>query len=294
VNRARQEIMGSRTLLTAKDGPVVVLTIDRPDAGNAINLELAAALRDAARDAIADPGCAALVLAANGRVFCAGGDLASIAGAGGAGGDLRELVLTLHEAMTLLRESRLVVVAAVAGAAAGAGFALALNADLVVAGESARFLAAYSAVGLTPDTGLTYLLPRVVGAHRATELALLGRTLDARTAREWGIVNEVVADSAVRDRAVELARTIANGPVPAVAETKRLLREGGTNSGADFRRQLDEEARMIVETATSDDARQRIGAFLARVTQPATQAATQPATQAATQAATEPAEGAAR
>src|SRR6201996_374872 len=262
-NHARQEIMGTRALLTAKDGPVVTLTIDRPDAGNAINLELAATLRDAVRDAIADPGCAALVIAASGRVFCSGGDLASIAGAADVRGHLRELALTLHEAMTLLRESRLVVVAAVTGAAAGAGFALALNADLVVAGESARFLAAYAAVGLTPDTGLSYLLPRAVGAHRATELALLGRTLDARTAREWGIVNEVVRDSAVTERAGELARTVASGPRPAVAETKRLLREGATGSGDGFRGQLDEEARVIVEAAMSDDARQRIQAFLA-------------------------------
>ena len=108
----------------------------------------------------------------------------------------------------------------------------------------------------------------MVGAHRATELALPGRTLDADTAQEWGIVHEVVADSAVRDRAVELARTVANGPVPAVAETKRLLRQGGTDSGADFRRQLDEEARVIVETLTSDDAQRRIRAFLDRTAQP--------------------------
>ena len=128
-------------------------------------------------------------------------------------------------------------------------------------------------MGLTPDTGLSYLLPRVVGAHRATELALLGRTLDAQTAREWGIVNEVVADSTVRDRAVELARTVANGPVPAVAETKRLLREGGTDPGADFRSQLDEEARVMVESVTSDDARRRIRAFLDRTAQPAARAA---------------------
>jgi 2-(1,2-epoxy-1,2-dihydrophenyl)acetyl-CoA isomerase len=260
-------------LLTAKDGAVVTLTLNRPDAGNAINLELAVALRDAVTDAIADPGCAALVIAASGRVFCAGGDLAGIAGADDVRGHLRELALTLHAAMARLRESRLVVVAAVAGAAAGAGFALALNADLVVAGESARFLAAYAAVGLTPDTGLSYLLPRVVGPRRATELALLGRTLDARTAREWGIVNEVVADSAVRERAGELARTVANGPRPAIAETKRLLREGATGPEAGFRGQLDEEARVIAETAMSDDARQRIRAFLAHAAGPAEQPA---------------------
>ena len=91
-------------LLMAKDGPVVILTIDRPAAGNAINLELATALRGAAKDAIADPGCAALVLAASGRVFCAGGDLASIVGAPDVQGHLRDVALTLHEAMALLRE----------------------------------------------------------------------------------------------------------------------------------------------------------------------------------------------
>jgi 2-(1,2-epoxy-1,2-dihydrophenyl)acetyl-CoA isomerase len=117
-NRARQETTVTRALLTAKDGPVVILTIDRPTAGNAINLEVATALRDAAKDAIGDPGCAALVLAASGRVFCAGGDLASIAGAADVRGHLGELALTLHKAMALLRESQLVVVAAVAGAAA--------------------------------------------------------------------------------------------------------------------------------------------------------------------------------
>ena len=258
-------------LLTATDGPVVTLTIDRPAAGNAINLELATAIRAAARDAIADPGCAAMVLAASGRVFCAGGDLASIAGAADVQGHLRELALTLHEAMALLRESRLVVVAAVAGAAAGAGFALALNADLVVAGQSARFLAAYSTVGLTPDTGMSYLLPRVVGAHRATELTLLGRALDARTAQEWGIVNEVVADAAVGSRAAELARIVANGPRPAIAETKRLLRAGATDpAGAadSFHRHLDEEARVIVEAAVSEDARERMRVFLERAGKP--------------------------
>jgi 2-(1,2-epoxy-1,2-dihydrophenyl)acetyl-CoA isomerase len=260
--------------LIGKDGPVVTLSIDRPVAGNAIDLELATAIRDAVRGAIADPGCAAIVLAATGHVFCAGGDLASIAGADDVQGHLRELALTLHEAMALLRESRLVVIAAVAGAAAGAGFALALNADIVVAGERARFLAAYSAVGLTPDTGMSYLLPRVVGAHRASELALLGRTLDARTAQEWGIVNEVVADSAVTARAQELARIVAAGPRPAVAETKRLLREGtAAEDGGDFRRHLNEEARVIVESAVSPDAQERIRAFLERAGKPAAEVA---------------------
>jgi len=277
--------MNTAPLLADWNGTVVTLTINRPAAGNAINLQLAVALRDAIREAIADPGCRAVVLAANGPVFCGGGDLASIADAADLQSHVRELALTLHSAMVLVRESQLVVVAAVAGAAAGAGFALALNADLVVAGESARFLAGYLGVGLTPDTGLSYLLPRVVGAHRATELALLGRSLDARTALEWGIANEVVADSDVTDRAQELAGTVAAGPSPAVAETKRLLREGaaggaeaasiGDSAGKawDFRRQLNEEARVIVEIVVSQDAQRRIHAFLERAGKPAVKAA---------------------
>ena len=205
--------MGITPLVMVKDGPVVILTINRPDAGNAINLQLAAALREAVSEAIADPGCAAIVIAASGRVFCAGGDLASIAGAADVRSQLREFALTLHEAMALLRESRMVVVAGVAGAAAGAGVACPQRRP---GGRGAERAVPRGVLDRRAHSGHGDLLsaPPMVGAHRAAELALLGRTLDAQTAQEWGIVNEVVADSAVSARAAELARTVAYGPRP--------------------------------------------------------------------------------
>src|SRR5690606_20642767 len=130
----------------------------------------------------------------------------------------------------ILSRSHLIVVAAVQGTCAGGGFSLVLNADLVVATEKAKFLAAYTAIGLSPDTGMSYLLPRVVGPRRAAEMFYLGKVVDGTTALGWGIVNELVEEDELAARAARIARAIAARPAPALRQTKRLLRAGDSRA----------------------------------------------------------------
>jgi 2-(1,2-epoxy-1,2-dihydrophenyl)acetyl-CoA isomerase len=153
------------------------------------------------------------------------------------------------------------VVAGVHGAVAGAGLALVLNADLVVAGESTKFVMAYTAIGLTPDCGVSYLLPRAIGQQRALELAVSGRVLNAEEARDWGLVTEVVDDDQVARRTAEVARALASGPARAFGETKRLIRSSWDVSRADNAK---DEADTIGRMVTSDDAESLIRQFLTR------------------------------
>lgn len=148
-------------VLLTRDGGVATITLNRPDQGNAIDMDLARALGAAARDCAGDPAVRCVVLAGNGRLFCAGGDIASFAAAGDrAGAFLHELASALHEAALVLARMDKPLLTLVHGPAAGAGLSLALLGDVVLAGEAAHFTAAYSGIGLTPDGGMSWLLPR--------------------------------------------------------------------------------------------------------------------------------------
>jgi len=147
----------------------------------------------------------------------------------------------MNEAMYLLATTRMIVIAVVNGVAAGAGFGIVLNADIAIAGPRAAFLTAYSKIGLTPDCGVSYLLPRVVGLGRALELSLTPRMLRATEALEWNIVCEVTAHDDLLPRAEQLATAVADGAAHALGETKRLLR--GDSEG--YERHLRDEVRTI-------------------------------------------------
>ncbi|MCU1415617.1 MAG: hypothetical protein JWN80_2957 [Microbacteriaceae bacterium] len=250
--------MAATVLEVRREGRVAWLTLSRSDAANSFNLELATAVRDRVAELIDDSRCSVVVFVGNSRFFSAGGDVADILSNDPPEPHLRRLADTLHEAMELLAESRLLVVAAVEGSAAGAGFALALNADVVVAATTARFLTAYVGVGLTPDTGMSYLLPRVVGERRARQLLLLGTVIDAEQALDWGIVTEVVPAEGLQSRTAEIAARLADGAQPALAETKRLLNASRTRS---FRDQLDDEAATITSMVNTRAAQARLRAF---------------------------------
>jgi 2-(1,2-epoxy-1,2-dihydrophenyl)acetyl-CoA isomerase len=243
-----------------RDGDVVTVTLNRPDAANAVDLETAHALHNAIEDAEAT-GALVMVLAARGKVFCAGGDVASIAGADDPAAHINALAGALHEALAAMSGSRVFVIAAIDGAAAGGGLGLALTADYLVATPRASFLTAYSGVGLTPDSGVSTLLVRSVGLHRAMALATSGRVLSAEEAREWGVVAEVVTseelEATVAARAQMFARTVG----PALGETKRLIRSAAETG---YMRQLADEQRTISTAAGTAHAQERIRAFLER------------------------------
>jgi 2-(1,2-epoxy-1,2-dihydrophenyl)acetyl-CoA isomerase len=236
------------------------IILDRPEDGNSIDLAAARAFEEDVKSAIRG-GRRVLVLSARGRVFCGGGDVRAMSGAADPAGYTRELADTLHRALLAIAESDLIFLCAVQGAAAGAGFGIVLNADYVVASQRATFVTAYLALGVTPDAGTSYLLPRVAGLRRSTELTLTGRRLDAATACEWGLGNEVVSDDALGGRVDEVARTFADAPLTAVSATKRLL---GLSWLPGYREHLAKEASSIAEHIRGAESRELQAAFLNR------------------------------
>jgi 2-(1,2-epoxy-1,2-dihydrophenyl)acetyl-CoA isomerase len=241
-----------------RDEALGCITLDRPDVSNALDLQAAEAFGAAVR-AASDDSVRAILLSGTGKRFCAGGDVASMADASDRAAYLLELATALEGHLRRLSELDKPIVAAVQGAVAGAGLAFVLNADLVVAAESTKFVMAYSGVGLTPDCGVSYLLPRAIGQQRALELALTGRVLTAPEARDWGLVTELAADGAAGTRGRELAKRLADEPTFALGQAKRLIRNSWRVSREDNAR---DEARTISQAVTTDDARQRIAAFV--------------------------------
>jgi len=239
---------------------VAHVTLNRPDAANALDLALAGDLRDAAQACERDPAVRAVLLAANGKMFCAGGDLKDFASAPeGIPAFVRKVADTFHEALLVLARMNAPVVAAVQGAAAGAGMSLACAADVAIAGESAKFTMAYTAAGLTPDGSSTWVLPRVIGQLRALELMLTNRRLSAAEAAEWNLINRVVPDADLAAEAEKLARTLAAGPTRAYGAVKKLLAASADN---DLATQLGLETDSIAAMAGTRDGEEGIRAFL--------------------------------
>lgn len=253
--------MTFRHLTLEYDGALARLTLNRPHQANALNLELAGELCAALAEAEVRPDCHVLVLQGAGRFFSAGGDVGAMAVAADQGGFLKELAGKLHEVMLGLAKSRLISIAAVDGPAAGAGLGLALNADFILASPKARFLAAYAGVGLTPDCGVSYLLPELAGPRRAAEMCLAGRTASHADALEWGLINETVPSEDLALRTQQLGEQLAAGAVAVLGPTKRLLR---ARSIAGYEAHLQEEAATIASMAGSADTRERIAAFAAK------------------------------
>jgi 2-(1,2-epoxy-1,2-dihydrophenyl)acetyl-CoA isomerase len=244
-----------------RDG-IAWLTLNRPQAGNAIDIPIAKELLAAAERCERDSAVRAVVITGAGKMFCAGGDLRSFGGAGDRIADvLTELTQVLHAAVARLARMRVPVIAAVNGAAAGAGMSLACAADLVIAAESAHFTMAYTAAGLTPDGSSTYFLPRLVGPMRARELMLTNRRLTAAEALAWGMITKVVPDAELRATTRALARALADGPTLAYGATKLLVLASALES---LEAQLDLEAREIVTISATRDSREGIAAFLAK------------------------------
>lgn len=242
-------------------GGVAHLELNRPSASNAVDLPTAHALERAIEQASADTAIRAVLVTGAGKRFCAGGDVASFVAADDRAAHLEELATALDAALQKLAALDVPTVAAVQGAVAGAGLAVMLSCDLIVAAASTRFVTAYAGIGLTPDCGLSYLLPRAVGHQRALELFLSGRVLTASEALERGLVTEVQDDSQARGRGEELARSLALGPTFALAQAKRLVRTGWEATRADVGR---EEAIVIARAVGEPEAARRIEAFLKR------------------------------
>jgi len=250
------------TVQIARDGAITRLTLNRPDKLNAFTGEMHAELRAGLTAANADAECRVVVLTGAGRAFSAGQDLAEIAGpdahAGDAGSRLEMLYNPLITLITTLDKP---VIAAVNGVAAGAGANVALACDLVVAARSASFLQAFARIGLVPDAGGTYALPRLIGSARARGLALLAEPLAAEKAEAWGLIWKAVDDDKFTAEVGRIAAQLATAATYGLALAKRALAASFDNTLA---RQLDLERELQRLAAASPDAREGIAAFLAK------------------------------
>jgi 2-(1,2-epoxy-1,2-dihydrophenyl)acetyl-CoA isomerase len=240
-------------------GSVALVTLNRPDSGNTLNLQMAMDLLAAAMTCARNAAVRAVVLTGAGSHFCFGGDLRAMASRDTAGDDyIRELTTYLHAAISHFMRMDAPVLAAVNGTAAGAGVGLVAMADLAVCGRSAKFNLAYTKAGLTPDAGTSFLLPRMVGVKRAMELLLLNRSLPASEALAWGLVNEVVADEQLLSRGLEVAEGLAQGACGAFGAAKRLV----AHSLGALESQMVLESETIAAHAMSAEGQEGIRAFL--------------------------------
>ncbi|HEU0207324.1 MAG TPA: enoyl-CoA hydratase/isomerase family protein [Pseudolysinimonas sp.] len=251
--------MTEPVVLFSLEGGVASITLNRPALGNAMSLEMMEALLQAVQDAEADPDCHVVLVRGAGRVFCGGGDLNGLARAADDVELKQQMVSALQNAMYAFSATRLVMIAVVGGAAAGAGLGLVLNCDIVLASTRASFHGAYLGIGLTPDAGVSYLLPAAIGSKRASAMVLTGAPLGAEDARAWGLVSEVLEPEQLDARADELAARLTAGPVQVLGAAKRLL---GASALAGYRRHLDDEAESITSYAAHPDTRARIQALI--------------------------------
>lgn len=245
---------------TEVQGRIGIITLDDPATLNAAGMELMEGLTGAFEGFVANPDVRAIVLTGEGRGFCSG---ANLSGGGGRitdapGGPNQSLLKVYNPFVSAVRKSPKPLVAAVNGVAAGVGASLALVCDLIVAAESAYFLQAFRRIGLVPDGGATYLLPRLVGKARAMELVLLGEKLPAKTALEWGMINRCVPDAELMPTALALATQLADGPI-SLGYTRNLI---WASLDAAWHDQVEAEAYRQGDAARTEDAREGIMAFV--------------------------------
>ncbi|XLZ69514.1 2-(1,2-epoxy-1,2-dihydrophenyl)acetyl-CoA isomerase PaaG [Massilia sp. SR12] len=240
---------------------VATLTLNRPDKLNSFTQAMHLEVREALQQLRADKTVRVLVLTGAGRGFCAGQDLGDRAVApGGDAVDLGASVEKFYAPLVLaLRELPMPVICAVNGVAAGAGANLALACDIVLAAKSASFIEAFCKLGLIPDTGGTWHLPRLIGHARATGLAMLGEKLSAERAEQWGLIWKAVPDEELMNEAMAMAQHFASAPTKGLAFTKRALQASYGNSLAD---QLKLEGEMMRELGYSHDYREGVDAFI--------------------------------
>ena len=241
------------------DGNVAVLKFNHPEVLNAIGGQMLGELTQAVRE-VANPanGARCLLLTGEGRGFSSGANLADSNSPAmqGAGDGLRS---GYHPLLLSLRDLQMPMVTAVNGAAAGVGMSFAMMGDIVCASKNAFFMQAFAKIGLIPDGGATFLLPRMIGWSRAVELSLLAERLPAEKAFEWGLVNRLYDDNAaLMDGAMGIARQLANGP-KSLALIRRAYWDTWTNA---YEQQLDLEARLQNEAGRSTDFREGVSAFL--------------------------------
>ena len=251
--------MTEQSVLRGVSDGVLTLTMNRPEVLNSCNRPMVAALRDGFAAAAADDGVRAVLLTGAGRAFCAGQDLAEVVPPdGGPAPDIGDVVGGYNALILAMRNLEKPVVCAVNGVAAGAGANIALACDLVIAAETASFIQAFAKIGLIPDNGGTFFLPRLVGMARATSLTMLGDRVTATQAEQMGMIHRCVPAASLMDTATELARHLATQPTRGLGLIKRALNASLSN---DLAAQLDVEEELQREAGQTADYLEGVRAF---------------------------------
>lgn len=253
--------MTFETVAYSIENSVAVVEMNRPEALNALSLQLSLDLRAAFERAIADDA-RAVILTGSGRAFCSGGDLREMQSMwkqeGRIEAFLEDPLKALHDVILLIRETPIPFVAAVNGVCAGAGTNFALACDLIIAAEDASFNEAFVRIGLSPDCGGTFFLPRAVGEKIAAELFVTGAAVDAGRALQLGMINRVVPADSLMKEAGELAARLASGPTGSIGRIKKMLNASFAN---DLRQQLELEHACQLESGKSADFKEGVAAF---------------------------------
>ena len=249
------------TVVYSLEDGVATIRMNRPEALNALSIQLSTDLASAIRLAIED-GARAVVLTGSGRAFCSGGDLREMRGMGEREGNIEAFLddplKALHKVIRLIRETPIPFIAAVNGVCAGAGTNFALACDLVVADENAVFNEAFVRIGLSPDCGGTFFLPRAVGEKRAAEMLMTGMTITAQQALEMGMINRIAFAENLAADSIALAAQLAAGPTGSIGRIKRMMNASFSN---DLTQQLALEAECQLESGRSADFKEGVTAF---------------------------------
>lgn len=240
------------------EGSVLKITLNRPDKFNSFNREMALELQNALDKAASDNSIRAVLLTGEGKAFCAGQDLSEAMDANGPG--IERIVREHYNPIILkIRKLEKPVVCAVNGVAAGAGANIALACDVVIAGTSVSFIQAFSKIGLIPDSGGTFFLPRLIGLGKASALMMLGDKVSATDAEKMGMIYKVAEDANLQNDAMTIAKTLGDMPTKAMGLTKRLLNESLENT---VDKQLSYEADVQVQATLTYDYTEGVNAFL--------------------------------
>ena len=235
--------------------------MNRPEALNALSLQLSLDLR-AAIEKAATAGARAVILTGSGRAFCSGGDLREMKAMGEREGSVEAFLdaplKALHDVILLIRETPVPFVAAVNGVCAGAGTNFALACDLVIAADDASFNEAFVRIGLSPDCGGTFFLPRAIGEKLATEMFMTGESVSAERAAQFGMINRVVPADSLMTEALLLTNRLAKGPTGSFGRIKKMMNASYAN---DLRQQLALEAECQLESGRADDFKEGVTAF---------------------------------
>lgn len=240
---------------------VAIVTMSRPDALNALSLKLTVDLKAAIEQAIADKA-RAIVLTGEGRAFCSGGDLREMQSMwqkeGRIEAFLEEPLKALHDVILLIRETPIPFIAAVQGVCAGAGTNFALACDIVFASENATFNEAFVRIGLSPDCGGSFFLPRAVGEKLAAELFMTGDSVSAERAAQIGMINRVISAENLMEESLKMAQKLAHAPTASVGRIKQMLNASFSNNLA---QQLDLEHQLQIESGKANDFKEGVHAF---------------------------------